>query len=290
MIDLYGNLYKTTTVGDVIAANIEELKNKHETRKPILGMETGLVDFDYIADGIHRGEVTVIGGRPAMGKTVFALNIASNMAKNNAYSVAYLSLAQSPRVIGKKLLAMTAIVPIDKLTRGDLAEDDWQRINRAYNESNKMSLNIIRAVGISVKDIEILCMENENLDVIFIDYLQLMLHEYYPCESEIESGCLVNELKNISKNYNVAIILLSQILPMLEDREDKRPKVGDFMDLNIKSDFDNVIGIYRDEYYDRFTNDKGIMEIHMLVNKHKPTGTCLTAFAPEYCKVSNLGN
>lgn len=290
MIDLYGNLCETTTVGDVISANIEELKEKYETRKPILGMETGLVDFDYISDGIHKGEVTIIGGRPAMGKTVFALNIASNMAKNKAYSVAYISLAESERVIGRKLLAMTAKVPIDKITSGNLADNDWQRINRAREEIENMSLNIKHTAELTGRDIELLFMKNADLDVIFIDYFQLMIHEDDSSSMRIESGLIINELKLIAQKYNIAIILLSQLYSKLENREDKRPRLNDFVNLSLRSYYDNVVAIYRDEYYDRFTSDKGIMEINMLVNKHKLIGTCLTAFAPEYCKVSNLEN
>lgn len=253
-----------------------------------LGMKTGIYDLDYMMDGLHRGEVTIIGGRPAMGKTMLALNMANSMAKDENLSVAYLSLAESENTVVTKLLAMNAAVPINNIVTGDLDDDYWNRIIVKTPELKNMGFRVAHSVDLSATNIEMICRKNEGLDVVFIDYLQLMIHSEDSENRMCECRKLISDLKRIAKSYSVSIILLSQLYAQLENRIDKRPQPIDFMDLDLKAPFNNLIGIYRDEYYNCCTVNRAILEIIVLANRRKSIGTCITAYLPEFCKVANL--
>ena len=262
-------------------------------------MKTGFNDLDKIID-ITEDKLIVLGARPAMGKSVFALNILSNLAINQNKSVLYFDLETGKEEIVSRFIISNAMVKYTKFRRikdpkilgEELTEEDWDRISYANRLLKEAPIYIEDKLGISINEI---CKkarkvkEKNDIQFIAIDYLQLIKYEEPKClsrENQIQE--ILKQLKRLAKELNISILVLSQLSREPENRKDHRPILTDFSDskVGIENYADIVLFLYRDSYYDLDTPKKHIAEI--IVTKN-PTncGAVKVAWLPEYLKFGN---
>ena len=275
----------------LISYTLEDIEKRINCDDEIPGMKTGLRDFDRTVGGFVKGELVVIAGRPSMGKTTFALNVSDGLG-DNGYRTLLCELEMNESAIGMRRLSYSAHVEAEKMKFGKLTCDEKFRILEAGNkisERNTMytdctpnqSLLTIRAKSKSIK-------QSKGLDLIIIDHLSLMDMPQNitrdACIGEVTRG-----LKCLAKEINVCIILLCQLKRAVEERKDKRPMLSDLRESgNIEQDADMVAFLYRDEYYNKFTKDKGIMECIIGKQRNGRIGTLTFAYDDKFQKISDI--
>ena len=264
---------------------LENIKN------PKLGIKTGYIDFDYQQGGFIPGGLSLIGARPAMGKTSLAINMTLQMSMEQSTKVAYFSLADSKENVVKRLLAMESMVDAYKLRSGILKEDDWKVLVNAAEKMGGSSIVVNDFPEISIEDFEEKLKLDiyEDVKVIFIDYIQIMRTEHKAKTRAEELRYISQKLKEIATERDIAIVVLSQVSHDVEEREEHRPTIADLKDRDITTNlFDTISFIYRDEYYDADSDDKGIAEIITVRNKYYCPGTVMLAWLPEYQRFCSL--
>ena len=265
----------------------ERVKNGGE----IPGMQTGLKDFDRSIGGLQKGELDVIAGRPSMGKTLFALNIADGLAKNGN-KVFLAELEMTEEALGMRRLSYNSLIEAEKLKFGKLNDEEFLKIFQASDELAKrnnmftdctsgQSLLSIKAKAKAIK-------QTHGLDVIIIDHLTL-LDIKDKSTRDLAIGEVTKGLKGLAKELDVCVILLSQLSRAVEQRADKRPLLSDLRESgNIEQDADLVAFMYRDEYYNKETEDKGILECIIGKQRNGRTGTLKFLYLDKYQKIADL--
>ena len=226
-----------------------------------------------------------------MGKTALAMNMMLRMSMEQGTKVAYFSLADSKENVVKRLFAMESRVDAYKLRRGNLKEEDWEALVSAAGKIGGSSLVINDSPEISIEDFEeeLKLDIYEDVKVIFIDYIQIMTTEHKAKTRTEELRYISKKLKEIAQKRDIAIVVLSQVSRDVEEREEHRPTIADLKDRDITTNlFDVVSFIYRDEYYDLDTDDKGIAEIITVRNRYYCPGTVMLAWLPEYQRFCSL--
>ena len=265
-------------IGTVLHKVFDRLTELSQSDSLIPGLSTGLRDLDAKINGLNNSDLVLVAARPAMGKSAFALNMAMNVAKKYNKTVAVFNLEMSREQLALRLLASEAFIDMQKLATGKLSEEEWTKLCMASASLSQSDIRIDDNPSVTVADINAKCRRLDNLGLIVIDYLQLMNGSGYGKGGGDNRVTVVAEisraLKIMAKELNVPVICLSQLSRAVEGRQDKRPILSDLRESGaIEQDADSVMFLYRDEYYNENTEDKGLAECIVSKNRHGETGT-----------------
>ncbi|MBQ1959221.1 MAG: replicative DNA helicase, partial [Firmicutes bacterium] len=278
-------------IQDVLLNNIRIIDEAAKNKDKIVGIPTGFKDLDEKTSGFQRSDLVILAARPAMGKTAFALNIAQQSAVKYGSSVIIFSLEMSKEQLGQRLLAMQARVEMQKLKQGDLDRKDWDRITMALDELNSTKIVIDDTPGISIMEMRNKCRRlkaEQGLDLIVIDYLQLMSMQGKTDNRQQEISTISRNLKLLAREMDCACIVLSQLSRAPEQRQDHRPILSDLRESgSIEQDADIVIFLYRDDYYNENTDKPGVCEVNIAKHRSGPTDKIDLTWVSRYTKFAD---
>ena len=264
-------------VGTVLHKVFDNLTELSQSDSAIPGLSSGLRDLDMKINGLNKSDLLLVAARPAMGKSAFALNIGVNVAKKYNKTVAIFNLEMSKEQLVMRLLASESFVELQKLATGKLSDEEWTKLSMAASSLSQTDIRIDDNPTVTVADINAKCRRLDNLGLVIIDYLQLMQGSGYGKNSDNRVtvvGEISRALKIMAKELNIPVICLSQLSRAVESRTDKRPILSDLRESGaIEQDADSVMFLYRDEYYNENTEDKGLAECIVAKNRHGETGT-----------------
>ena len=273
-------------IGTVLHKVFDRLAELSQSDSAIPGLSTGLHDLDTKINGLNKSDLLLIAARPAMGKSAFALNLGLNVAKKYKKTVAIFNLEMSREQLAMRLLASESFVELQKLATGKLEDEEWNKLAMASTMLSQTDLRIDDNPSVTVAEINAKCRRLDNLGLVVIDYLQLMQGSGYGKNSENRVtvvGEISRALKIMAKELNVPVICLSQLSRAVEGRTDKRPILSDLRESGaIEQDADVVMFLYRDEYYNENTEDKGIAECIVAKNRHGETGAVKLQWIGQY--------
>jgi len=292
--------YENTTsifkkVESLLADAYQKLQQRYENKKEVTGVPSGFVDLDKLTSGMQRGDLIVIAGRPSMGKTAFALNLAQNAAirAEEKMVIAIFSLEMPDEQIIMRLLAAESRVDMSKMRNGRFNQEDWRKMAEAIGPLAQAEMFVDDTPAITVMNIRSKCRrlkrEAGSLDLVLIDYLQLMQGSANAERREQEISAITRALKSLAKELHVPVIVLSQLNRSLEARTDKRPMMSDLRESGaIEQDADVIMFIYRDEVYNKTSENDGIAEIIVAKQRNGPIGTIRMAFLHQFTRFENL--
>jgi replicative DNA helicase len=279
---------------ELVIKGIERLTAAEESGTGVTGVATGFLDLDRIVGGLQPGNVIVVAARPSMGKTALALGIAEHAALSQERSVAIFSLEMSGDELIQRLLASTAIVDAGRIRAGRLAPEDWSRIGRAADRLSAARLFIDDSEGVTVGEMRTKTRRlksREGLDLLVVDYIQLMEGgRRMRDENRVQEISTISRgLKMLARDLAVPIICVSQLNRAPDARPDKRPMLSDLRESGaIEQDADLVLMLYRDDYYNDDSEEKGVAEVNIAKNRHGPTDRVKLTFRGSYAKFDNL--
>jgi replicative DNA helicase len=280
----------TPLLGDVVE-RIEVLYNR-ENPSDITGTATGFHDLDKMTSGLQPGDMIVVAGRPSMGKTAFALNIAEYVGMELRKPVAIFSLEMSGPQLAMRILSSAGRLNQTNIRTGKLSDEDWEKMSMALGKLHEAPIHIDETGAINASDLRArarrLHRQCGQLGLIVIDYLQLMTSVKDNENRATEISEISRSIKALAKELQVPVIALSQLSRKVEERNDKRPLMSDLRESGaIEQDADIILMMYREEYYKPDTTEKGIAEV--IVGKHRngPTGTVKLTFLGEYTRFEN---
>ena len=264
-------------IGTVLHKVFDNLTELSQSDSAIPGLSSGLRDLDMKINGLNKSDLLLVAARPAMGKSAFALNIGVNVAKKYNKTVAIFNLEMSREQLVMRLLASESFVELQKLATGKLSDEEWTKLSMAASALSQTDIRIDDNPTVTVADINAKCRRLDNLGLVVIDNLQLMQGSGYGKNSENRVtvvGEISRALKIMAKELNIPVICLSQLSRAVESRTDKRPILSDLRESGaIEQDADSVMFLYRDEYYNENSEDKGLAECIVAKNRHGETGT-----------------
>ena len=292
-------LLSTRQTGDyvpirqVVMNALEKIEKASQQEGTVTGIPTGFVDLDYRTAGLQPSDLILVAARPSMGKTAFVLNIAQYTAFHQNLAVAIFSLEMSKEQLVNRMFSLESRVDAQALRTGNLSDADWEKLVEGAGEIGDSRLIIDDTPGISISEMRSKCRKYKleiGLDLIIIDYLQLMSGSGRGNESrQQEISDISRSLKALARELSVPVIALSQLSRAVEQRPDHRPMLSDLRESGaIEQDADVVMFIYRDDYYNKDTDLKGISEIIIAKQRNGPIGTVNLAWLPEYTKFANL--
>ena len=275
----------------VLERGFLEIERLFNNKGEITGVGSGFVDLDAKTSGFQKGDMVLIAARPSMGKTTFALNIAEHAALREGKSVVVFSLEMSKEQLAYKLLCSEANVDMLKLRTGALDDKDWENIARATGPLSKAKIYIDDTAGVTVMETRSKCRRLKleyGIDLIVIDYLQLMSGSSNESRQQ-EVSEISRSIKALAKEMECPVIALSQLSRAPEQRADHRPMLSDLRESgSIEQDADLVMFLYRDEYYNKETEDTNIAECIIAKQRNGPVGTVKLAWLGQYSKFGNL--
>ena len=282
-----------TPIKDVLVESFTKLEELYNRKQHITGVPTGFVELDYKTAGLHGSELILVAARPAMGKTAFALNIATNAALRGNAPVAIFRLEMSKDQLVNRILCSEAMVDSNKVRTGKLEEDDWVKLAGAIGPLSESEIYIDDTPGISVMEIRTKCRKlkmEKNIGLVVIDYLQLVQgSNKRQASREQEISEISRSLKILAKEINVPVIALSQLSRAVEQRPDHRPMLSDLRESGaIEQDADIVMFLYRDDYYNKESEKKDIAEVIIAKQRGGQTGTVELLWMGNYTKFVNL--
>ena len=287
------------SIKDVVAKVQEDLETLSEQKGEITGLATGWYDFDRITTGLHENELIILAARPAVGKTAFALNIASHVAMTQDKTVALFNLEMNAEQLAMRILSSLGQVDGFKLRTGKLLNQDWKRLNEAAAQLSSSNLVIEDSAGITIGELRAKCRRlassEKGLALIVIDYLQLLSGgKNYGANRQQEVSDISRSLKTLALELGVPILALSQLSRGVDQREDKRPVLSDLRDSgSIEQDADIVTFLYRDDYYrggEKSDNDdnNSIIEVNIAKHRSGPTAKIELLFKKNTSTFLNL--
>ena len=280
-----------TPIKDVLVESFTKLEELYNRKQHITGVPTGFAELDYKTAGLHGSELILIAARPAMGKTAFALNLATNAALRGNAPVAIFSLEMSKDQLVNRILCSEAMVDSNKVRTGKLGEDDWVKLAGAIGPLSEAEIYIDDTPGISVTEIRTKCRKlsiDKGIGLVVIDYLQLVQGSKRAGSREQEIAEISRSLKILAKEINVPVIALSQLSRAVEQRPDHRPMLSDLRESgSIEQDADIVMFLYRDEYYNKDSPSKGITEVIIAKQRNGPIGTVELVWMGDLCRFGN---
>ena len=275
-------------VKDMIQPSIDRLDALSKSEGGITGVETGFEDLDKLTAGLQAGDLIVIAGRPSMGKTTLALNIAENAAIGHNLATGVFSMEMPREQVAMRMIGSIGRVNQSHLRSGRLTEDDWTRINSAGSMMSHAPIFIDDAPGLTPIEVRARSRRlkrEHGLGMIVVDYLQLMQVGGSIENRATEISEISRSLKSLARELNVPVVALSQLNRSVEQRNDKRPVMSDLRESGaIEQDADVIIFIYREEVYDSETPRKGVAEIIIGKQRNGPTGTFLLTFKGEFTR------
>jgi replicative DNA helicase len=281
-------------VSKVLLNVYEQLSLAAKSGNSIPGLTTGLGDLDRVIMGLNNSDLILIASRPGMGKTSIALNIALHVAKSAGKTVAVFSLEMSREQLALRLLSSESFVDNRKLQTGRLSTEEWRKLGAAASNISSADLLINDNPSLSVADMNAQCRRLSNLGLIVIDYLQLMQSAggstHYSGENRQQVVSDISRmLKIMAKELNVPVICLSQLSRANESRQDKRPLLSDLRESGaIEQDADIVLGLYRDDYYNKESDMHNIAECIIMKNRRGETGKIELQWLPEFTTYSSI--
>ena len=281
-------------VSSVVQNVFDQLAEAASSGNAIPGISTGLADLDRVTLGLNKAELILIAARPGMGKTSIALNMALHAALNEHQTVAIFSLEMSREQLVTRLLSRAALIPSQNLLTGQLSDQQWRDVSDAAQALSATDIRIDDNPTLTVSDMNAQCRRVANLGLVVIDYLQLMQSagsgHTWSNESRTQAVSDISRmLKIMAKELNVPVICLSQLSRANESRQDKRPMLSDLRESGaIEQDADVVIGLYRDGYYNKESENPNLAEAIILKNRKGQTGTVELLWLPEYTSFSLL--
>jgi replicative DNA helicase len=281
-------------IGEILLDVYDQMREASRRGEDIPGLSSGLIDLDRKILGLNKSDLILIASRPGMGKTSIALNIALHVARTSARTVAIFSLEMSREQLALRFLSFTSEIDNKKLQMGRLSTDEWGRIGSAANMISNLKILINDNPTLSVADMNAQCRRLNNLGLVVIDYLQLMQSasgtEKYSSENRTQVVSDISRMMKImAKELNVPVICLSQLSRANESRQDKRPKLSDLRESGaIEQDADIVLALYREDYYDKETENPNIAECIVLKNRRGETDTIKLEWRPEFTSYRSL--
>ncbi len=291
--------HQLSPVSELAPGALELIQTLYEHEGNITGVETGFEDLDRLTTGFHNSDLVILAARPAMGKTAFALNAIWDAAGRQGFPVAVFSLEMSKQQLVQRLISQSTRISGKDLRSGDVKSEDWPKLVRGVAEVSRAPIWIDDTAGINLMEMrakirrlssQLNAREQAPLGLVVVDYLQLMVSQSTRADnrqqeiSEISRG-----LKVLARDLDVPVLAVAQLSRAVEQRHDKRPLLSDLRDSGaIEQDADMVMFLYRDEYYNPDSDDKGIAEI--IVGKHRngPTGKTQLAWLEQYTKFASL--
>lgn len=253
------------------------------------GVPTGFTALDEVIVGMSGADLVLVGARPGMGKTAFAMNIATSAAERTKKTVCVFSLEMSAEQLVNRMIASEAQIDSYKLRRGDLKPDDWQKIAYTASHISEMDIRIDDTPGITVSGMRSKLRRVKDLGLVVIDYLQLMQGEKHSENRVQEVGEISRNLKLLAKEFDVPMVCCAQLNRATETRSDKRPMLADLRDSGaIEQDADIIMFLYRDEYYKNDTPDQSVAEVIVAKNRHGSPGSIKLGWLGQYTKFINL--
>lgn len=282
---------------DVLMDDLDMIDKASQMTEGITGVASGFTDLDAKTSGFQRSDLVIIAARPAMGKTAFALNVAMQSALKANSTALIFSMEMSKEQLGQRLLSMESRVEMQKLKTGQLERVDWEHISMAVDRLSKAKIFIDDTPGISVMEMKNKCRrlkQEHGLDMVLIDYLQLMSLEGRTESRQQEVTALSRYLKLLARELDCPVLVLSQLSRAPEQRTDHRPMLSDLRESgSIEQDADIVIFLYRDEYYNKEESEKpGICEVILAKHRSGSTGTVELTWidrCTRFCDISKAG-
>ncbi|MCA0754864.1 replicative DNA helicase [Paenibacillus sp. N4] len=283
-------------IKDALFQVFEETETKYANRhvnRGTTGLSSGLTDLDRMTAGFQKSDLIIVAARPSVGKTAFALNIAQHIGVRGRETVAIFSLEMSATQLVQRMISAEGGIDGEKMKTGYFEADDWDKMTYAIGLLSEAEIHIDDTPGISVSEIRSKCIElkkTKGLGMILIDYLQLIRGNGRSGENrQQEVSEISRTLKEIAKELEVPVIALSQLSRGVEQRQDKRPMMSDLRESgSIEQDADIVAFLYRDDYYDKQSVKKNIIEIIIAKQRNGPTGTVEVVFMKNYGRMLNL--
>ena len=282
-----------TQLKDVLVESFAKLEELYNQKGRISGISTGFADLDLRTSGLHNSDLIIVAARPAMGKSAFAINIATNVAVQSKKPVAIFNLEMSKDQVGNRILCSEAMVDNNKIRTGQVEDDDWVKLASTLGRLSEAPIYIDDTAGISIMEIRAKCRKlkmERDIGLVVIDYLQLIQGSGTKNSSrEQEISEISRSLKILAKELNIPVIALSQLSRSVEKRDDKRPMLSDLRESGaIEQDADIVMFLYRDDYYNEDSEKKNIAEVILAKHRGGSTGTVDLAWLPSYTKFANL--
>lgn len=279
-------------IKQIVINTLEKIELASKQKGNVTGIATGFMDLDYRMSGMQPSDLILVAARPSMGKTAFVLNIAQYVAFHSNLATAIFSLEMSKEQLMNRLFALEARVDAQLLRSGNLADSDWEKLIEGAGTIGKSKLIIDDTPGISISELRSKCRKyklEHDLKLIIIDYLQLMSGSGRSDSRQQEISDISRSLKGLARELNVPVMALSQLSRQVEQRPDHRPMLSDLRESGaIEQDADVVMFIYRDDYYNKDTEDKNIAEIIIAKQRNGPIGTVNLVWLPQYTKFVNM--
>ncbi|AHD04026.1 replicative DNA helicase [Paenibacillus larvae] len=280
------------SIRDVLMEVFERVEFLYSHKGGTTGIPSGFHDLDKMTSGFQRSDLIIVAARPSVGKTAFALNIAQNVGVRAKETVAIFSLEMGAAQLVQRMVCAESNVDAQRMRTGFLESDDWEKLTMAIGALSEANIYIDDSPGITVADIRAKCRrlkQEKGLGMILIDYLQLISGRGKGDNRQQEVSEISRTLKQIARELDVPVIALSQLSRGVEQRQDKRPMMSDLRESgSIEQDADIVAFLYRDDYYDKETEKKNIIEIIIAKQRNGPVGTVELAFLKNYNKFVSL--
>jgi replicative DNA helicase len=281
-------------VGNLLPTLIDKIDEWHSNPDTLRGLATGFAEFDRLTGGLRAGDLVVIAGRPSMGKTTLAVNIAEFAAVSPDIhaSVAIFSMEMPSEQLVTRMLSSIGHVPLNSIRTGRISDDDWVRITAATSQLSEAKIFIDESPGLTPTELRARARRikrEHGLGLVVVDYLQLMQVAGTKENRATEIAEISRGLKALAKELQVPVIALSQLNRGVEQRQEKKPVMSDLRESGaIEQDSDMILLIYRDEVYDRNTTKKGIAEIDLAKHRNGEIGTFLLTFQGQYSRFVNF--
>jgi replicative DNA helicase len=283
----------TSSVHELLGATLDRLEQLYERGESITGTPTGYLDLDEVLAGLQPNALVVVGARPAMGKTAFALGLASHSALSAHKPALIFSLEMSRLEITQRLLSSEAQVDASRMRTGKLTEGDWEKIGRAVGPLAEAPIWIDDNPNVTVMEIRSKARKLKSqvgeLGVVVVDYVQLMTGRQAAESRQVEVAEISRGLKILAREIEAPVVALAQLNRSLEQRADKRPMLSDLRESgSLEQDADVVLFLYRDEVYNRDSQDQGVAEVIVAKHRSGPTATVRLAFLGKFTKFANM--
>ncbi|MEE3363069.1 MAG: replicative DNA helicase [Anaerovoracaceae bacterium] len=280
-------------IAEVLRQNLKEIEERTRRKDIVSGVPTGLIDIDNRTTGFQKSDMIIVAARPSMGKTAFALTVAKNAAQKGN-KVLIFSLEMAKTQLTQRLIAMESAVDSDNLRKGRLEQPEWDRIMVAVDSLGSMSIDIDESSGITLLEMKNKCRRKKmetGLDLVIVDYLQMMDYGGRAESRQQEITALSRGLKQLAREMECPVVVLSQLSRAPEQRQDHRPVMSDLRESgSIEQDADVILMLYRDEFYYKEESEKpGICEVIIAKQRNGPTGTVEIRWQSKFNRFVNKG-
>ncbi|MGL5257726.1 MAG: replicative DNA helicase [Proteocatella sp.] len=281
-------------IDNVLADTFEILQDLYQRKDKLTGLTTGFIDLDRKINGLQKTDLILIAARPAMGKTAFSLNIAQNAAIKGKASVAIFNLEMSKEQLIQRMISATSHVELNKLKNGNIDDEEWPKITTGMGILQNTNIYIDDSPGITAVELRSKCRRlkvEKGLDLVLIDYLQLMEGDGRTESRQQEISKISRSLKVLAKELKCPVVALSQLSRAVEQRSDHRPMLSDLRESGaIEQDADLVMFLYRDDYYNKDSEQKNITEVIIAKHRHGEVGTIPLTWFGQYQLFKDAAN